>query len=119
MEIQDPGEYAWAPAVGDAERLRLMTAVESLMFSDKDPAVRESAGLYSGLERMDSPSTRKRAIAERRRIVRTTDTPIRLVDAEGRPVAGAVAAAFLSGTPTADRILRSPRSRSGRFGDIR
>ncbi len=89
------GERSLDPAVPEAERLKLGTAINGLMLSDKDGGVRDAAASFSGLERMaGAPEMLKLALEERKRIIKPTAVPIRLVDAQGKPVAGAVASSF-------------------------
>jgi WD40 repeat protein len=94
--VEALGERTLDPAMPPGERSRLQLAVNSLMLSDKDPDVREAAGFFSTLQSIaGSPERVKQALEERRRVVRPTRTPIRLVDTAGRPVAGALAGSFL------------------------
>jgi WD40 repeat protein/beta-lactamase regulating signal transducer with metallopeptidase domain len=89
------GERSLDPAVSADERSRLRIAVNSLLFSDKDPEVRRAAAFFSDLSRASgSPERVKRALEERQRVVKPTLTSIRLVDAQGRPVAGVVASPY-------------------------
>src|SRR5262249_25370855 len=93
--VEGLGERALDPAVAPNEKSRLQTEVNSLMFSDKDREVRQAAAFFAGLQRFSgSPERVKRALEERKRTVKPTRVAIRLVDAEGRPVAGAVASSF-------------------------
>ncbi len=89
------GERSLDPAVSQDERSRLETAVNSVRYSDKDQQVRQTAAFFADLHRRSiSPERLKRALEERKRVVKPTRVAIRLVDAEGRPVAGAVASSF-------------------------
>jgi WD40 repeat protein len=90
------GERSLDPAVPLGEKSRLQIAVNSLMVSDKDREVRQAAAFFADLQRVSgSPEMVKRALEERKRIVRPKRVPIRLVDAQGRPVAGALASSYL------------------------
>jgi hypothetical protein len=89
------GERALDPAVPQDERSRLGSAISGLIFSDKDADVRQAAAFFADLGRIaGDPERVKRAVEERKRIIKPTTVPIRLVDAQGRPVAGAVASSF-------------------------
>ncbi len=94
------GERSLDPALPADETSRLQIAVNTLMSSDKDRGVRQSAAFFADLQRMaHSPERLKRALEERRRVVKPTRVAIRLVDAEGRPVEGAVASTFFQKDP--------------------
>jgi hypothetical protein len=92
--IEVVGEHAIGPDVPEAERRQLETAIFSLI-SDKDEQVRSVAAFYSDLFRaVGSPEMVQRLLEEHRRNVDPTRRVIRLVDADGKPVAGALAATF-------------------------
>ena len=89
------GERALDPALPQDEKSRMQIAVNTVMSTDKDQQVRQAAAFFADLHRLsNSPERLKRALEERKRVVKPTRVPIRLVDAEGRPVAGAVASSF-------------------------
>jgi hypothetical protein len=65
---------------------------------DKDEQVRQAAAFYADLFRASrSPEMMERLLEEHRRAVGPTRRVIRLVDAAGRPVQGAVIACFRYG----------------------
>jgi WD40 repeat protein/beta-lactamase regulating signal transducer with metallopeptidase domain len=66
--------------------------INGALFNDKDPGVRRAAGAASSRHRMStrSDAMRRRMVEEQKRFIPPTLTPLRLVDALGRPVAGAV-----------------------------
>lgn len=85
------GQRAYDLSVPETERQALQLAINGLM-SDKNDEVRHAAAFYIDLQRIaKDPARVKQAIEAEKREVRPTLTPIRLVDTEGRPVAGAVA----------------------------
>jgi hypothetical protein len=69
----------------------LQTAVRSLLLSDKNAEVRQAAAFFAELSKVSVPETVDRLLEERRRAVAPTRRAIRLVDAQGRPVEGALA----------------------------
>ena len=78
---------------------KLQIAVRSAATQDKDPAVRKAAAFFSDLisgKLSNAPDLRKRMLEEWKRTVAPTLTPLRLVDAQGRPVAGAFASSYFS-----------------------
>jgi WD40 repeat protein len=90
------GGCAADPDVPENEKTRLQTALVSLL-SDKDEQVRREAAFYSDLFRFSgSAEAMNRLLEEHRRTVDPTRRVIRLVDADGRPVQGAVASSFFS-----------------------
>jgi Tol biopolymer transport system component len=92
--IEVVGEHAVGADVPAAEQSRLRTEIVSLI-SDKDEQVRKAAAFYSDLFRAaGSPEMVERLLEEHRRSVDPTRRVIRLLDAEGKPVAGAVASTF-------------------------
>ena len=108
------GERSLDPAVPADEKSRLQTAVSSLSFSDKDAEVRQAAAFFADLFKVsDSPEMVDRLLEERQRAVDPTRRAIRLVDAQGRPVEGAVASTYFQRTPTTSPPS-PPRSRSKR-----
>ena len=89
------GERAVDPAIPADEKSRLQIDVRSLMLSDKDRDVSQAAAFYADLFKVvDSPEMVERLLEEHRRAVDPTRRAIRLVDAQGRPVAGAVASTY-------------------------
>lgn len=93
--VETLAEHLPAAKIPEKDRRLLQIAVRSLALSDKDEDVREAAAFFADLQRVaGSPEMLKRAIEERKRVVRPTRTAIRLVDAQGRPVAGALASDF-------------------------
>ncbi len=89
------GERAVDPAVPAEEKSRLQIDVRSLMLSDKDRDVSQAAAFYADLFKVvDSPEMVERLLEEHRRAVDPTRRAIRLVDVQGRPVAGAVASTY-------------------------
>ena len=69
--------------------------MRSQLFSDKDAAVRQAAAFFADLFKVsDSPEMVDRLLEERRRAVDPTRRAIRLVNAQGRPVEGALASTY-------------------------
>ena len=98
--VEVVGERSLDPALPADEKSRLQIALNTLMSSDKDRGVRQSAAFFADLQRMaHSPERLKRALEVRRRVVKPMRVTIRLVDAEGRPVQGAVASTFFQKDP--------------------
>jgi WD40 repeat protein len=90
------GERAVDLDVRANEKARLRTAVRSLL-SDKDPEVRKAAAFFADLFKVSgSPEMMERLLEERRRAVDPTRRAIRLVDAQGRPVEGAIVSTYFS-----------------------
>jgi hypothetical protein len=75
---------------------RLQSRVNSAANMDKKPGVRKAAETAARLL-LTSPSleTRERRFEEQKRAIAPTLTPLRLVDAKGQPVAGALIASVL------------------------
>jgi WD40 repeat protein len=93
--IEVLGERTLDPAVPADEKASLQIEVRSLLFSDKDAAVRQAAAFFADLFKVaDSPEMVDRLLEERRRAVDPTRRAIRLVDAQGRPVEGARASTY-------------------------
>jgi WD40 repeat protein len=89
------GERAFDPTLPPNEKSRLLTAAQSLLFSDPDREVRSAAAFFTDLERLSaSPERVKQALEERKKAVKPTQTPIRLVDLQGHPVKGAVVGTY-------------------------
>ena len=110
--VEVVGERTLDPAVSEEEKSRLRTAVASLL-SDKNADVRQAAAVFTDLQRISrSPERLKRAFEQRKRAVKPTSMTIRLVDAQGRPVAGAIASTYFhrdadrepSFTPPSDSV---------------
>jgi WD40 repeat protein len=90
--IEVLGERTLDPALPADEKASLQTEVRSLLFSDKDAAVRQAAAFFADLFKVSgSPEMVDRLLEQRRRAVDPTRRAIRLVDAQGRPVDGALA----------------------------
>src|SRR5262249_35438625 len=78
------------------EKSRLRTALTSVL-SDKDPEVRKAAAFFADLFKVSgSPKLVERLLEEHRRAVDPTRRAIRLVNAQGRPVEGAVVSTYFS-----------------------
>ncbi len=93
--IEVLGERTLDPALPADEKASLETEVRSLLFSDKDAAVRQAAAFFADLFKVSgSPEMVDRLLEERRRAVDPTRRAIRLVDAQGRPVEGALASTY-------------------------
>ncbi len=91
------GKRAVDPAIDAAERSRLQTAVRSLSLSEKDADVRKAAAFYADLFKAShSPEMVERLLKLRNRNVEPTRRAIRLVDAQDRPVAGAVVSTYFN-----------------------
>jgi beta-lactamase regulating signal transducer with metallopeptidase domain len=89
------GERSLDPAFPPNERSKLQIAVTSLMVSDKDQNVRQAAAFFADLQKLSgSPERVKRALDQRKRTIQPTRVAIRLVDAAGQPVKGAVASSY-------------------------
>lgn len=89
------GERSVDPDVPADERSRLSMAVTSMVSSDKDRQVVQAAAFYADLSRAAGrPELLKRLLEEHHRAVEPTRRAIRLVDAQGRPVAGALASHY-------------------------
>jgi len=89
------GERSLDPALPPDEQSKLRLAVSSVLFSDKDQDVRQAAAFFADRNRFaSSPERLKQALEQRKRVVKPTRVAIRLVDAEGHPVAGAVAGSY-------------------------
>jgi hypothetical protein len=89
------GERSVDPAIPQDERSRLHTAVASLALSEKDREVWRAAAFFTDLFKVSGfPGEVKRLRDERRRAIDPTRIPIRLVDAQGRPVQGAIASTY-------------------------
>jgi WD40 repeat protein len=94
--VEAIGERSVDPDVPADEKSRLRTALTSV-FSDKDAEVRKAASFYADLFKISgSPDLLERRLEEHRRAVDPTRRAIRLVDAQGRPVEGAVASTYFS-----------------------
>ncbi len=101
------GERTLDPAITADERSRLQIAVSSLLFSDKDEEVRQAAAFFLDLRNISgSPERVKRAIEERKRVVKPTRMSIRLVDTQGQPAAGAFASTYFWRDADHDRSFR-------------
>ena len=93
--IEILGERAVDPAVPAEQKWRLQIDVRMLMLSDKDRDVSQAAAFYADLFKVaDSPEMVERLLEQHRRAVHPTRRAIRLVDVQGRPVAGAVASTY-------------------------
>ncbi|MFI5454702.1 MAG: hypothetical protein ACHRXM_04565 [Isosphaerales bacterium] len=93
--IEVLGERTLDPAVPPNEKSRLQTAVTGPLFSDKDAEVRQAAAFFADLFKVaGSPEMVDRLLETRRRAVDPTRRAIHLVDAQGRPVEGAVASTY-------------------------
>ena len=93
--IEVLGERTLDPALPADEKASLQTEVRSLLFSDKDAAVRQAAAFFADLFKVSgSPEMVDRLLEQRRRAVDPTRRAIRLVDAQGRPVEGALASTY-------------------------
>ena len=77
--------------LGD-EMARLQDLVKGLMFGDKDSAVREAA--TASLLKLSRTPQLQQAVDGPNQMV--AETPLRLVDTQGRPVAGAVVSTFFT-----------------------
>ncbi len=94
--VEAIGERSVDPDVPANEKSRLRTALTSV-FSDKDAEVRKAAAFYADLFKISgSPELVERRLEEHRRAVDPTRRAIRLVDAQGRPVVGAVVSTYFS-----------------------
>ena len=75
----------------------LQTAIYTTVFSEKDREVRmAAAAVADGFKIANVPERKKRFDDEQKRTVAPTLTPLRLVDTQGRPVAGAVVSHYFS-----------------------
>jgi WD40 repeat protein len=93
--IEVLAERALDPAIPPDEKARLQIAVTSTLLSDKDAEVRRAAAFFVDLfKKSSSPEIVDRLLEERRRAVDPTRRVIRLVDAKGRPIEGAVASTY-------------------------
>ncbi len=92
--IEVLGERTLDPAVPADEKASLQTEVRSLL-SDKDAGVGQAAAFFADLFKVsNSPEMVDRLLEQRRRAVDPTRRVIRLVDAQGRPVEGALASTY-------------------------
>ena len=93
--IEVLGECTLDPALPADEKASLQTEVRSLLFSDNDAAVRQAAAFFADLFKVSgSPEMVDRLLEEQRRAVDPTRRVIRLVDAQGRPVEGALVSTY-------------------------
>ena len=107
--VEVVGERAVDPDLAQNERLRLQTAVMSVLSSDKDAEVRQAAAFFADLFKVSgSPEMVGRLIAERMRKIDPTRRVIHLVDAEGRPVEGAVAGTYFQRDMDRDSAFTIP-----------
>jgi WD40 repeat protein/beta-lactamase regulating signal transducer with metallopeptidase domain len=114
------GERSLDSAVPENERSRLGKAVSDLMSSEKDPDVRQAVAFFADLRSGPFRPTRvKRALEARRRTVRPTTVPIRLVDAQGRPVAGAVASTYFERDADREPSFTPPEAVGSATSDVR
>ena len=101
---------------------KLQIAVRSAASQDKDPAVRKAAAFFSDLisgKLSNAPELRKRMLEERKRTVAPTLTPLRLVDAQGRPVAGAVVSSYFSRDCDREPSFTAPESIESKSSDAK
>jgi WD40 repeat protein len=69
--------------------------VSGVEASDKDPEIRKAAAATASLLlSFPTAESRRRRLEEQKRAVPPTATPLRLVDSQSRPVAGAIVAGF-------------------------
>jgi WD40 repeat protein len=92
--VEALGERTLDPEILPAEKSRVRTALTSVL-SDKAPEVRKAAAFYADLFKVSgNPELVTHLLEERRRAVDPTRRAIHLVDAQGRPVKGAVASTY-------------------------
>ncbi len=114
------GERSLDPALPPDEQSKLRLAVSSVLFSDKDQDVRQAAAFFADLHRLaNSPERLKQALEQRKRIVKPTRVAIRLVDAEGRPVAGAVASNYFHRDADQDPTFQPSATEGASTSDAR
>ena len=97
--LKDPDPAARKRAVGVLGTLTrdqagdqwsaLQTEINTLVFHDKDREVRQAAATVADLFKVSSPKIRQRILEQQKRKIAPTSTPLRLVDSQGQPVAGA------------------------------
>lgn len=93
--IEVLGERTLDPALPADEKASLQTEVRSLLFSDKDAAVRQTAAFFADLFKVSgSPEMVDRLLEHRRRTVNPTRRAIRVVDTQGRPLEGALVSTY-------------------------
>ena len=68
--------------------------IHGVMFNDKDAGVRSAAAAVADLFRVSAPEMRRRILDEQKQAIAPTPTPLRLVDAHGQPVNGALVSTF-------------------------
>jgi WD40 repeat protein/beta-lactamase regulating signal transducer with metallopeptidase domain len=98
----------------------LQTAIHTTVFSDKDREVRmAAAAVADGFKIANAPAIKKRVDEERKRTVAPTLPPIRLVDAQGRPVSGAVVSHYFSRDRDLESSFRTWESIESKTSDVR
>ena len=101
---------------------KLQIAVRSAALQDKDHAVRKAAAYFSDLvggKLSNSPELRKRMLEQWKRTVAPTSAPLRLVDAQGRPVAGAVVSSYFSRDCDREPSFTAPESIESKSSDAK
>ncbi len=114
------GERSLDPSLPRDEQSKLRIEVRSLLFSDKDQDVRQAAAFFADLHRLaNSPERLKQALEQRKRIVKPTRVAIRLVDAAGHPVAGAVASDYFHRDADVEPSFRPSETKGASTSDAR
>jgi HEAT repeats len=110
------GERTLDPTLPADQKASLQTEVRSLLFSDKDAAVRQAAAFFADLFKVSgSPEMVDRLLEHRRRAVDPTRRAIRVVDAQGRPIEGALVSTYFQRARAQARYSGPP----GRCGALR
>jgi WD40 repeat protein len=114
------GQRAPDPTVPPDQQSRLLIAVTSLMVSDQNKDVRQAAAFFADLRRLSGrPERVKEALEKRKNIVKPTRMPIRLVDAEGRPVKGALVSSYFQRNADSEPSFSVPESVEAATSDAR
>ena len=102
-------ERALDPAATPNEQSRLLLALTPLALSDQNQQVREAAAFFAGLRRiLGRPDAVKQALEQRKNTVKPTRMPIVLVDANGRPVTGAIVSTYFQRDADSERSFSVP-----------